>query len=76
MTLAKAGIHASLNARCAVLAAANPVYGQYDTDRRPQENVGLLVSVHVAFFCACFFLSFSLFTLGLTHSFRALTYCS
>ena len=45
VTLAKAGIHASLNARCAVLAAANPVYGQYDTDRRPQENVGLHISV-------------------------------
>lgn len=41
VTIAKAGIHCSLNARCSVIAAANPIYGQYLKDKPPTKNVGM-----------------------------------
>ncbi len=41
VTIAKAGLHCSLNARCAVIAAANPIYGEYQKNLPPTKNIGM-----------------------------------
>ena len=41
ISIAKAGIIATLNSRTAILAAANPRWGRYDNHRSPSENINL-----------------------------------
>lgn len=51
ISISKAGIVAQLQARCAVLAAANPLGGRYDPSRTFAENVEL--SDPILSRCAC-----------------------
>lgn len=41
ISIAKAGIHATLNARAAILAAANPQWGRYDRTKSLRYNVNI-----------------------------------
>ncbi len=41
VSIAKAGIVATLNARAAIIAAANPRFGRYEDTRPPVENINL-----------------------------------
>lgn len=41
ISIAKAGIHATLNARTSILAAANPIGGRYNRKQSLRQNVGM-----------------------------------
>ncbi len=41
ISIAKAGIHATLNARTSILAAANPIFGRYDRSKSLRFNVDI-----------------------------------
>ena len=41
ISIAKAGINTTLNARTAIVAAANPAYGRYNIRRSPADNINL-----------------------------------
>ena len=48
-SIAKGGIVATLNARASILAAANPMYGKYDSYKNITENVNLPVPLLTRF---------------------------
>lgn len=53
VSISKAGINTTLNARCAVLGAANPVRGRYNPRKSVEQNVGLPASLLSRFDVLC-----------------------
>lgn len=45
ISIAKAGIHATLNARTSILAAANPIGGRYDRKKTLRSNVAMTAPI-------------------------------
>lgn len=53
ISISKAGIVTSLQARCSVIAAANPIGGRYDSSNTLSENVELTDPILQRFDCLC-----------------------
>jgi len=49
VTIAKGGIYATLNARTAILAAANPIFGKYDPYKNLTDNITLPIPLLTRF---------------------------
>jgi DNA replication licensing factor MCM6 len=45
ISIAKAGIQATLNARASILAAANPIFGRYDLTKTLKQNVNMTAPI-------------------------------
>ena len=56
ISIAKAGVYATLNARTSILAAANPIFGRYDKSKSLKNNIQLsapIMSRFDLFFVVC-----------------------
>lgn len=56
ISIAKAGISATLNSRTSILAAANPIFGRYDKTKTLKNNIDLsapIMSRFDLFFVLC-----------------------
>jgi DNA replication licensing factor MCM6 len=56
ISIAKAGVHATLNARTSILAAANPIFGRYDKSKALKNNINIsppIMSRFDLFFVIC-----------------------
>jgi DNA replication licensing factor MCM6 len=56
ISIAKAGVYATLNARTSILAAANPIFGRYDKSKSLKNNINIsapIMSRFDLFFIIC-----------------------